>query len=156
MTLLAGLRFFCIATTGQTDISVGLGLPSQPAGTGTTDRFFVNTLVLRTQFTEGSSVAELLQRVRDVSSQAYAHQDIPFERLVETWIRFVSSPYALFQACLFCRTFLPKVTWNGLEDNSAIVETGTAKFDLTLSAREEDGELELSLEYRTELFMRNA
>jgi amino acid adenylation domain-containing protein len=47
---------------------------------------------------------------------------------------------------------LPTVSWNGLEATASIVETGTAKFDLTLSAHEEDGELELSLEYRTELF----
>src|SRR6185312_4005374 len=47
---------------------------------------------------------------------------------------------------------LPTVTWDGLEATAIILETGTSKFDLTLSAHEEDGELELLLEYRTELF----
>src|SRR6185312_13357642 len=116
--------------------------------------FFVNTLVLRTQFTEDSSVAELLQRVRDVSLQAYAHQDIPFERLVEALYPVRELGRTPFFQVLFAlqNAPLPKVTWNALEATARIVETGTAKFDLTLSAREEDGELELSLEYRTELF----
>src|SRR5207302_11418616 len=112
------------------------------------------TLVLRTQFTEDSSVAELLQRVRDVSLQAYAHQDMPFERLVEALDPVRELGRTPFFQVLFAlqNVPLPKVTWNGLEATASIVETGTAKFDLTLSAREEDGELELSLEYRTELF----
>src|SRR6185312_7191192 len=116
--------------------------------------FFVNTLVLRTQFTEDSSVAELLQRVRDVSLQAYAHQDIPFERLVEALHPVRELGRTPFFQVLFAlqNAPLPKVTWNGLEATASIVETGTAKFDLTLSAHEEEGEWELSLEYRTELF----
>ena len=99
-------------------------------------------------------MAELLQRVRDVSLQAYAHQDIPFERLVEALdpVRELSrTPF--FQVLFALQNApLPTVSWDGLEATASIVETGTAKFDLTLSAREEDGELELSLEYRTELF----
>src|SRR5437868_14033104 len=116
--------------------------------------FFLNTLVLRTQFTQDSSMAELLQRVRDVSSQAYAHQDIPFERLVEALdpVRELGRP-PFFQVLFALQNVpLPKVTWNGLEATASIVETGTGKFDLTLAAHEEEGELELSLEYRTELF----
>ena len=110
--------------------------------------------MLRTQFTEDSSVAELLQRVRDVSLQAYAHQDIPFERLVEALDPVRELGRTPFFQVLFAlqNAPLPTVSWDGLEATASIVETGTAKFDLTLSAREEDGELELSLEYRTELF----
>src|SRR4029077_4025992 len=155
MTLLAGFKILLYRYTGQTDISVGLGIANRNRQElESLIGFFVNTLVLRTQFTEGSSVAELLQRVRDVSLQAYAHQDIPFERLVEALdpVRELGrTPF--FQALFVLQNVpLPKVTWNGLEATASIVETGTAKFDLTLAAREEDGELELSLEYRTELF----
>ena len=155
MTLLAGFEILLYRYTGQTDISVGLGIANRNRQElEPLIGFFVNTLVLRTQFTEDSSVAELLQRVRDVSLQAYAHQDIPFERLVEALdpVRELSrTPF--FQALFVLQNApLPTVSWQGLEATASIVETGTAKFDLTLSAREEDGELELSLEYRTELF----
>jgi non-ribosomal peptide synthetase component F len=155
MTLLAGFEILLYRYTGQTDISVGSGIANRNRQElEPLIGFFVNTLVLRTQFTEDSSVAELLQRVRDVSLQAYAHQDIPFERLVEALdpVRELSrTPF--FQALFVLQNApLPKVSWDGLEATASIVETGTAKFDLTLSAREEDGELELSLEYRTELF----
>ena len=155
MTLLAGFEILLYRYTGQTDISVGSGIANRNRQElEPLIGFFVNTLVLRTQFTEDSSVAELLQRVRDVSLQAYAHQDIPFERLVEALdpVRELSrTPF--FQVLFALQNApLPTVSWDGLEATASILETGTAKFDLTLSAREEDGELELSLEYRTELF----
>ncbi len=155
MTLLAGFEILLYRYTGQTDISVGSGIANRNRQElEPLIGFFVNTLVLRTQFRGDSSVAELLQRVRDVSLQAYAHQDIPFERLVEALdpVRELSrTPF--FQALFALQnTPLPTVSWHGLEVTASVVETSTAKFDLTLSAREEDGELELSLEYRTELF----
>ena len=155
MTLLAGFEILLYRYTGQTDISVGLAIANRNRQElEPLIGFFVNTLVLRTQFTEDSSVAELLQRVREVSLQAYAHQDIPFERLVEALdpARELSrTPF--FQALFVLQNApLPTVSWDGLEATASILENGTAKFDLTLSAREEDGELELSLEYRTELF----
>src|SRR5229473_1535061 len=84
MTLLAGFEILLYRYTGQTDISAGSAIANRSRQElEPLIGFFINTLVLRTQFTEDSSVAELLQRVRDVSLQAYAHQDIPFERLVE-------------------------------------------------------------------------
>src|SRR6185312_4668787 len=84
MTLLAGFEVLLYRYTGQTDISIGSAIANRSRQElEPLIGFFVNTLVLRTQFTEDFSVAELLQRVRDVSLQAYAHQDIPFERLVE-------------------------------------------------------------------------
>ena len=155
MTLLAGFEILLYRYTGQTDISVGSAIANRSRQElEPLIGFFVNTLVLRTQFTEGSSVAELLQRVRDVSLQAYAHQDIPFERLVEALDPVRELGRTPFFQVLFAlqNAPLPTVSWDGLEATASIVETGTAKFDLTLSAREEDGELELSLEYRTELF----
>src|SRR3954466_14599550 len=155
MTLLAGFEILLYRYTGQTDISVGSAIANRSRQElEPLIGFFLNTLVLRTRFTEDCSVAELLQRVRDVSLQAYAHQDIPFERLVEALDPVRELGRTPFFQVLFAlqNAPLPEVAWNGLEAKASIVETGTAKFDLTLSAREEDGELELSLEYRTELF----
>src|SRR5689334_15477774 len=155
MTLLAGFEILLYRYTGQTDISVGSAIASRSRQElEPLIGFFVNTLVLRTQFTEDSSVAELLQRVRDVSLQAYAHQDIPFERLVEALepVRDLGrTPF--FQVFFVMQNApLPTVSWDGLEATPSILETSTSKFDMTLSVREEGGELELSLEYRTELF----
>src|SRR5580765_7426555 len=155
MTLLAGFEILLYRYTGQTDISIGSAIANRSRQElEPLIGFFINTLVLRTQFTEDSSAAELLQRVRDVSLQAYAHQDIPFERLVEALDPVRELGRTPFFQALFAlqNTPLPTVSWQGLEATASIVETGTAKFDLTLSAREEGGELELSLEYRTELF----
>src|SRR6267142_3287772 len=155
MTLLAGFEILLYRYTGQTDISVGSAIANRSRQElESLIGFFVNTLVLRTQFTEDSSVAELLQRVRDVSLQAYAHQDIPFERIVEALYPVRELGRTPFFQVLFAlqNVPLPTVSWDGLEATASILETGTAKFDLTLSAHEEDGELELSLEYRTELF----
>ena len=155
MTLLAGFEILLYRYTGQTDISVGSGIANRTRQElEPLIGFFVNTLVLRTQFTGDSSVAELLQRVRDVSLQAYAHQDIPFERLVEALEPARELSRTPFFQVLFAlqNTPLPTVSWKGLEATAINLETGTSKFDLTLAAREEDGELELSLEYRTELF----
>src|SRR5258708_23956443 len=157
MTLLGGFEILLYRYTGQTDISVGSAIANRSRQElESLIGFFVNTLVLRTQFTEDSSVAELLQRVRDVSLQAYAHQDIPFERLVEALDPVRELGRTPFFQVLFAlqNAPLPTVSWDGLEATAGTLETGTAKFDLTLSAHEhdEDGELELLLEYRTELF----
>src|SRR4051812_35760005 len=155
MTLLAGFEILLYRYTGQTDISVGSAIANRSRQElEPLIGFFLNTLVLRTRFAEDCSVAELLQQVRDVSLQAYAHQDIPFERLVEALDPARELSHTPFFQVLFVlqNAPLPTVSWDGLEATASIVETGTAKFELTLSAREQDGELELSLEYRTELF----
>jgi len=155
MTLLAGFKILLFRYTGCTDISVGSPIANRNRQElEPLIGFFVNTLVLRTAFAEDASVSRLLQQIREVSLQAYAHQDIPFERLVEALhpARELSRT-PLFQVMFVLQNApLPKVSWNGLEANASVLETGTAKFDLTLSAREEEGELELSLEYRIELF----
>ena len=155
MTLLTGFKILLHRYSGQTDIAVG-----SPIANRTRPEvepligFFVNTLVLRTALAGDICVTQLLQQVREVSLQAYAHQDIPFERLVEV----IDPPRSLGRTPLFQTMFvlqnapLPTVSWEGLEVTAGLLETDTSKFDLTLAVREDAEELELSLEYRTELF----
>ncbi|MFH8568035.1 amino acid adenylation domain-containing protein [Streptomyces sp. NPDC017993] len=122
--------------------------------------FFNNTLVLRTDTGGNPAFRELLARVRNGNLAAYAHQDLPFERLVEALnpVRSMSR-HPLFQVMLAMdssRRTMPSVT--GLELGLLDVPTGTAKFDLSLNVREDftsDGAaagMMVALEYRADVF----
>jgi len=116
--------------------------------------FFINTLPLRVQFDDDPSFAGLLQRFRDVALDAYTHQDIPFERLVEELTPTRDLAYTpIFQAMLNLLNLpetqaeLPGLTLETLE-----LPDQTAKFDITLTVHEEDGLLRGFAEYNTDLF----
>ncbi|MDX6614894.1 MAG: hypothetical protein QOD75_4080, partial [Blastocatellia bacterium] len=84
MTLLAAFQNLLARYTGQEDIVVGTPIAGRNrAETEGLIGYFINTLVLRTDLSGNPSFRELVRRVRDVSLGAYAHQDLPFERLVE-------------------------------------------------------------------------
>ncbi|MFJ4501024.1 amino acid adenylation domain-containing protein [Streptomyces sp. NPDC088864] len=120
--------------------------------------FFVNTLVLRTDLSGAPTFTELLARVRDFDLAAYAHQDVPFERLVESVnpVR-ARNHHPLFQTMLVLqnqeavRPELPGLT---VEDR--LVHNGLSKFDLTFAFGEEHGRggLTAGIEYATALFDR--
>ncbi|WIN00886.1 amino acid adenylation domain-containing protein [Actinoplanes oblitus] len=118
--------------------------------------FFVNTLVLRTDVSGDPTFAELLDRVRETDLDAYAHQDVPFERLVEA-VNPVRSAghHPLFQIMIDVRNQDPAV---GAGLTAEPIPLGSAKFDLTFDAEERhaaDGTpagLRCTVEYRTDLF----
>ena len=84
MVLLAGFQLMLSRWSGQQDVAVGTPVANRSrARLEELIGFFVNTLVLRTDLAGEPSVRELLTRVREVCLGAYAHQDLPFERLVE-------------------------------------------------------------------------
>lgn len=84
MTLLAGFQALLSRYCGQDDIAVGTPIAgrSQPGLAGLIG-FFVNTLVIRTNLSGDPAFTELLSRVRRVALEAYAHQDVPFESVVD-------------------------------------------------------------------------
>jgi amino acid adenylation domain-containing protein len=84
MVLLAGFKALLARYTGQADIAIGAPIANRTRGeVEGLIGFFVNTLVLRTRLEGSPSFLELLERVRETTLEAYAHQELPFERLVE-------------------------------------------------------------------------
>ncbi|MFJ3310951.1 non-ribosomal peptide synthase/polyketide synthase, partial [Streptomyces sp. NPDC086549] len=161
MVLQAGLAALLGRLGAGTDIAIGTPVA------GRTDEAvddlvgcFVNTLVLRTDLSGDPSFAELLTRVRKNALAAYAHQDVPFEHLVEA-VNPARSPahHPLFQTVLALQN-APLAAYDlpGLHVESELVHTGTAKYDLTVNLSERhsadgtpDG-LAGFVEYSTDLF----
>ncbi|MFD1811371.1 amino acid adenylation domain-containing protein [Rhodococcus gannanensis] len=116
--------------------------------------FFVNTLVLRTDLSGDPTFAELLRRVRNTDLDAYAHQDVPFELLVDRMAPARSlSRQPLFQVLVQYRDPIDPVAMTGLDVTPVFVETGTSKFDLTFElAAADDGGIRGRIEYASDLF----
>src|SRR5207248_6568839 len=116
--------------------------------------FFVNTLVLRARFSERVTFRELLRQVRETALEAYAQQDLPFEKLVEELQpeRMLShSP--IFQVMLDLQNApMRDMHLQGLRLTPLPFDSRMAKFDLTLTMGETDGRLSGLLEYNADLF----
>ncbi|MFE2753052.1 amino acid adenylation domain-containing protein, partial [Actinosynnema sp. NPDC059335] len=120
--------------------------------------FFVNTLVLRTDTSGDPGFGELVGRVREVDLAAFAHQDVPFERLVEVVnpVRSLAH-HPLFQVMLaFTGPTDLDVELPGLTATPERADAGTAKFDLTFSVAErpDAGGVDVGLEFATDVFDR--
>ncbi|MBW4546344.1 MAG: amino acid adenylation domain-containing protein [Symplocastrum torsivum CPER-KK1] len=155
MTLLAAFQTFLYRYTGQEDMIVGTPIAgrNQMEAEGLIG-FFVNTLALRTYLTGNPSFQELLGRVREVALGAYAHQDLPFEKLVEELQpERDRSRTPLFQVMFVLQnTPTSALELPGLTVSSLNIDSKTAKFDLTLFMIETAQGLRASLEYNTDLF----
>jgi amino acid adenylation domain-containing protein/non-ribosomal peptide synthase protein (TIGR01720 family) len=116
--------------------------------------FFVNTLVLRINLEGNLSFTELLMRVRQVTLDAYKHQDLPFEKLVESLqLERSLSYHPLCQVILGWQNApMEQLQLSGMTLTPLRVETGTAKFDLFLSIEETELGLLASWEYNSDLF----
>ncbi|MFD4949973.1 condensation domain-containing protein, partial [Streptomyces sp. NPDC058409] len=122
--------------------------------------FFVNTLVLRTDVAGDPTFREVVERVREADLDAFAHQDVPFERLVEVLNPARSmARHPLFQVMFTFQSVAdPELGLPGLSVRPESVQGAVAKFDLSFSLGEihdGDGEpagLEGQLDYRTDLF----
>ena len=117
--------------------------------------FFVNTLVMRADMSGDPGFTELLGRVRQTALEAYANQDVPFERLVEELQpERDRSRNPLFQVLFVLQNAAAlKVQLEGLAVETVPVPWASAKFDLTLQVEEQEGgELSGTLEYATALF----
>ncbi len=155
MTLLAAFQVFLARYTEQTDIIVGTPIANrQRQELGGLIGFLVNTLVLRTKLSGNPTFTELLTRVRETCLGAYAHQDLPFEKLVEELQpeRDISrNPLVQIMMQLEVRD-IQELSMKGLEIERLPYDGGQAKFDLNLIFIEEGGTLTGTLEYSTDLF----
>ncbi|MGZ3460091.1 MAG: non-ribosomal peptide synthetase, partial [Archangium sp.] len=155
MVLLAAWQTLLSRYSGQDDISVGTAI----TGRGRAELqgligFFVNTLVLRTRLAGNPTFRELLGRVRESALGAYAHQDVPFEKLVEALQPSHSRGHSpIFQVMFLLQDgTVGTPVLSGVEARPLDVHTGTSMFDLTLSLSESGRGLEGWLEYATDLF----
>ena len=156
MTLLGAFQVLLWRYSGERDIAVGAPI----AGRRWKEiegliGFFVNTLVMRTKINGGESFGELLEGVRETTLEAYRHQDVPFEKLVEELQperKLNTTP--LFQVMFVLQNApagevrLSGLTLSDLPSNT-IAER---KFDLSMETMEYAGRIEGSLRYRTDLF----
>src|SRR5205085_513584 len=116
--------------------------------------FFVNTLVLRVEVGDNPTVRELMGRVREVALGAYAHQEVPFEKLVEELQPERSLSHTPLFQVMFNFQNAPDVELElpDLKLTALDVQTGSTKFDLILSLSDSNQELTGTIQYNTSLF----
>jgi amino acid adenylation domain-containing protein len=154
MTLLAAFQTILYRYTQQSDIVVGSPIANRNRSEieGLIG-FFVNSLVLRTNLSGNPTFRELLSRVREVTLGAYAHQDLPFEKLVDALhLKRSLSHHPLFQIAFSLQNTpqsaleLPGLTFEVLE-----IESTTAKLDLEFHLWQLES-LKVQVVYSTDLF----
>ncbi|HEX6291107.1 MAG TPA: amino acid adenylation domain-containing protein [Herpetosiphonaceae bacterium] len=155
MTLLAAFQALLHRYSGQRDILVGSPIAGRARPeTESLIGFFANTILLRGSFSGNPTFREMLRRVRETTLAAYAHQELPFEQIVEALHpERDMSRNPLFQVMFVLQnTPMPTVQLPDLRLSTLPTSSGTAKFDLWLSVTETDDELAALLEYNTDLF----
>lgn len=155
ITLLTAFKILLYRYTGQEDMLVGSPVANRNQ-TQTEDLigFFINTLVLRTDLGGNPTFRELLDRVRKAVLGAYNHQDLPFEKLVETLRPERDlSHMPLFQVMFALQNApMAALEFSGLKLSPLEIDNGTAKFELTLDLEETPNGIRGWFEYNTDLF----
>ncbi|MEA5517932.1 non-ribosomal peptide synthetase [Limnoraphis robusta] len=158
ITLLTAFYTLIHRYTGNEDIIIGSPIANRNrAEIEKLIGFFVNTLALRVDLSGNPTFEELLQRVRQVSLEAYANQDLPFEQLLEELKISRSLSYTpLFQIMFVLQNdLLKEVKFSDLSWSPIEIPHQTAKFDLTLSLTETDEHILGIFEYNKDLFESN-
>ncbi|MFN6568745.1 amino acid adenylation domain-containing protein, partial [Dendronalium sp. ChiSLP03b] len=155
MMLLAAFDTLLYRYTGQEDILVGSPIANR-------DRqeiegligFFVNTLVMRSDLASNPSFSELLTRVREMAMEAYSHQNLPFEMLVEALQPERDLSYTPLFQVMFVLQNAPTsgLDLTGLNVSSFLIKGKTSRFDLTLMMQNTPTGLRGLWEYNTDLF----
>ncbi|MHB8519305.1 MAG: non-ribosomal peptide synthetase [Limisphaerales bacterium] len=155
MTLLAAFQTLLHRYTQQADILVGTPVAGRTQiETEPLIGFFINTLVLRTRFDGDLTFRRLLRQVRESTLEAFVHQDLPFDKLVEELQPERSSSHLPLVQIMFVLQNAPvqNLQLPGATVTPIALDTGTAKFDLTLSIAEERDGFTAAIEYNADLF----
>jgi amino acid adenylation domain-containing protein len=155
IVLLAAFKVLVYRYSQQQDVIIGSPVTNrQRPETEPLIGFFVNTLVMRTDLSGEPTFRELLRRVREVCLDAYANQDVPFERLVEELARDRSLSWAPLFQVMFALQNMPQeeLKLPGLRVSGFPVKRTMTKFDLTFLMAEWKGGLLGGLQYNSDLF----
>ena len=155
MTLLAAFQILLQRYTNQDDIVVGTDVANRNrAEIESLIGFFVNLLVLRTDLSGNPSFWELLKRVREITLGAYAHQDLPFDKLVEVLRPDRQSSHTPLFQVLFVLQNAPMTTLElpGLTLSQLEIEEKITRFDLALFVIETSQGIEGMWQYNAGLF----
>ncbi|HET6978715.1 MAG TPA: condensation domain-containing protein [Pyrinomonadaceae bacterium] len=155
MTLLTAFQLLLHQYSGQDDIVVGSNIANRNRGAiEKLIGFFVNNIVLRTSLAGNPTFCELLARTRDVTFGAYAHQDVPFEMLLESIHpqrrEHREPPFQVM--FVFQNARFPTVEVNGLTLSALDASSETSNFDLVLYMSEAGRQLTGHFYYNTDLF----
>ncbi|MFB6454149.1 non-ribosomal peptide synthase/polyketide synthase [Chitinophaga sp. Hz27] len=156
MTLLAAFNVLLYRYSGQEDITVGSPVSGRTRQeTESLIGCFVNTLALRTQLHDNPTFAGLLQQVKNTTLDAYEHQDIPFEKVVEAVVKERDLSYSPLFQVIFTLQNMPVATNLALGAANLQPEKiayTTAQVDLNFTLEETATGLSGSVEYCTDLF----
>ena len=157
MTLLAAFGILLRDCSRQQCIAVGTDIASRNRPEiESLIGFFVNHLVLRVDLSGDPTVVDLLARVREVTLSAYAHQDLPFDLLVEDLQpERAHQRTPLFQVLFVLQNArMPALELNGLTLREVEIENGTTKYELVVILREGADGLSVTWKFNTDLFNR--
>ena len=155
MTLIAAFATLLARYSGQSNIVIGSPIANRHHHeTESLIGFFVNTLALHIDLSENPTFLQLLAQVRQRAFGAYAHQDLPFEKLLEELQPERNLAHSPIFQVMFVLQNVPseELELPGLTLSSLGGDTVSAKFDMNLSIGEEEGELLGSWEYNSDLF----
>ncbi|CDG85848.1 non-ribosomal peptide synthetase [Janthinobacterium agaricidamnosum] len=155
MTLLAGWAVVLARLSGQSEVVIGTPVANRPrAEVQDLIGFFVNTLALRIDLSGEVALEDVLQRTKTSVLAGQAHQDLPFEQVVELMRPERSLGYSpLFQVMFAWQNGAQEtLALAGLHAEPVAPATRMAKFDLTLALQESDGQIVGELEYASALF----
>ena len=156
MFMLGILKILLYRYTQQEDLCIGTPIANRnQTETENLIGFFVNTLVLRTNVSGEYTYPELFEDIRESSLEAYANQDLPFEKIVELVSpeRDVTNTNPLFQVVYAHQNATSEaLEFEGLKVEEYPLEHTISKFDLTFLTSEKDGYLHVKVEYNTDLF----
>ena len=155
MTTLGLFKILLYKYSGQDDISVGTPVANRPLSElEPLIGFFVNTLVLRSRVDSTSRVRDYLRQVKHIAFDAFAHQNLPFEKVVDVLDAVRDPSYSPLFQVMFALQNQPRRETRSGDLNMAFIEVENklSKFDLTLNLTESDEQIIGDVEYNTDLF----